>query len=311
MVEITFDEGDWRRAVALELGDGLLPSLTEEGEVHPNAGVDVAAQQRQLRLLAVRSAEARRFYEAEALRGGWTMRQLDRQIDTQFYERTALSRNTAAMLRHGQVRKPSDVVTPEEEIKDPYVLEFLGLKDEYSETDLEAALIAKLESFLLELGGDFTLVGRQRRLRVGDTWYRIDLLFFHRRLRCLVVIDLKLDRFTHADAGQMHLYLNHAREHGMVEGENPNHDAPIGHEQASHELTEPRGVLLHPCLKVQQCGPYVRRSGQRRGRRGCRFKLSQPSPSSLLLGRGCGQRLTACSCRYFRGRRRRPAQARR
>jgi predicted nuclease of restriction endonuclease-like (RecB) superfamily len=177
-----------------------------------------------VRLLSVRSAEARHFYEREALRGGWTIRQLDRQIGTQFYERTALSRNKAAMLSRGAGQKPGDVLTPEDEIKDPYILEFLGLRDEYSETDLEAALIAKIESFLLELGGDFTFVGRQRRLRVGDAWYRIDLLFFHRRLRCLVVIDLKLDRLTHADAGQMHLYLNYAREHWMLEGENP----PVG-----------------------------------------------------------------------------------
>jgi predicted nuclease of restriction endonuclease-like (RecB) superfamily len=177
-----------------------------------------------VRLLGVRSAEARRFYETEALRGGWTIRQLDRQIGTQFYERTALSRNKAAMLRRGEAQQPGDAVTPEEEIKDPYILEFLALKDEYSETELEAALIAQIETFLLELGGDFTFVGRQRRLRIGDTWYRIDLLFFHRRLRCLIIIDLKLDRFTHADAGQMHLYLNYAREHWMLEGENP----PVG-----------------------------------------------------------------------------------
>jgi len=86
------------------------------------------------------------------------------------------------------------------------------------------ALIAKLESFLLELGGDFAFVGRQRRLRIGDEWYRIDLLFYHRRLRCLVVIDLKLGRLTHADAGQMHLYLNYAREHWTLPDENP----PVG-----------------------------------------------------------------------------------
>jgi predicted nuclease of restriction endonuclease-like (RecB) superfamily len=177
-----------------------------------------------VRLLSVRSAEGRRFYEGEALRGGWTIRQLDRQIGSQFYERTALSRNKAAMLRRGEAKIPGDVATPEEELKEPFVLEFLGLKDEYSETKLEAALISKIESFLLELGGDFTFVGRQRRLRVGDTWYRVDLLFFHRRLRCLVIIDLKLDRFTHADAGQMHLYLNYAREHWMLQGEN----RPVG-----------------------------------------------------------------------------------
>ena len=167
---------------------------------------------------------ARAFYEAESLRGGWTVRQLERQIASQFYERTALSRNKASMLRKGTVAKRSDVTTPEEEIKDPLVLEFLGLKDEYSESDLEDALIAKLEAFLLEMGGDFAFVGRQRRLRIGSQWFRVDLIFFHRRLRCLVVVDLKLGHFTHADAGQMHLYLNYAREHWTVPGENP----PVG-----------------------------------------------------------------------------------
>jgi predicted nuclease of restriction endonuclease-like (RecB) superfamily len=172
----------------------------------------------------VHSPMARAFYEAGTVRGGWTVRQLERQIDSQFYERTALSKNKAAMLRKGAVAKPQDAVTPEEEIKDPFVLEFLDLKDEYSESDLEDALIAKLESFLLELGSDFAFIGRQRRLRIGSQWFRVDLVFFHRRLRCLVIIDLKLGHFTHADAGQMHLYLNYARERWMVSGENP----PVG-----------------------------------------------------------------------------------
>jgi predicted nuclease of restriction endonuclease-like (RecB) superfamily len=158
------------------------------------------------------------------LRGGWSVRQLDRQINALFYERTALSRDKAKMLAKGAVAKREDAVTPEEEIKDPYVLEFLGLKDEYSESEIEEALILHLERFLLELGGDFAFVGRQRRLRIGDEWYRVDLLFFHRKLRCLVVIDLKRGRFTHADAGQMHMYLNNAREHWMREGRNP----PVG-----------------------------------------------------------------------------------
>lgn len=175
-------------------------------------------------LLGVRTEHARSFYEAEALRGGWTVRQLRRQIDSQFYERTALSRNKAAMLRKGAVRKQGDAVSPAEEIKSPYVLEFLGLKDEYSESELEEALVARLETFLLELGDDFAFVGRQRRLRLDDQWFRVDLVFFHRRLRCLVVIDLKLGSFTHADAGQMHLYLNYAREHWTRPGENP----PVG-----------------------------------------------------------------------------------
>ena len=172
-----------------------------------------------VRLLSVKSDSARRFYETEALRGGWSVRQLDRQINSQFYERTALSRNKAAMLTKGETALPEDRVLPEEEIKDPFVLEFLGLRDEYSETDLEKALVRHLETFLLELGGDFCFIGRQKRLRIGDEWYRVDLLFFHRRLRCLVIIDLKLGKFTYADAGQMHLYLNYAREQWVREGE--------------------------------------------------------------------------------------------
>ena len=177
-----------------------------------------------VRLLAIRDERARAFYETEALRGGWSVRQLARQINSQFYERTALSKNKAAMLRKGEKALPEDFVSPEEAIKDPYVLEFLDLKDEYSETDLEEALVHHLETFLLELGDDFCFIGRQKRLRVGNAWYRVDLVFFHRRLRCLVVIDLKIGEFTHADAGQMHLYLNYAREHWVREDENP----PVG-----------------------------------------------------------------------------------
>jgi len=177
-----------------------------------------------VRLLSVKDDHARQFYEAEALRGGWSVRQLDRQINSQFYERTALSKNKAAMLVKGAVPKPADAVTPDDAIKDPYVLEFLDLKDEYSESDLEQALIRRLEDFLLELGAGFTFVGRQRRLRIDQTWYRVDLLFFHRKLRCLVIIDLKLGALTHADVGQMHLYCNYAKEHWTFDDENP----PVG-----------------------------------------------------------------------------------
>lgn len=167
---------------------------------------------------------ARKFYESEALRSGWSVRQLDRQISSQFYERTLLSKNKSAMIKKGEKPLPEDIVTPEEEIKDPFILEFLGLKDEYSENDLEEALISHLENFLLELGSDFAFIGRQKRLRIGNEWYRIDLLFFHRKLKCLVVIDLKVGKFTHADAGQMHLYLNYAKENWTNKDENP----PVG-----------------------------------------------------------------------------------
>ncbi len=177
-----------------------------------------------VRLLSVQDEYARAFYETEALRGGWSVRQLDRQVGSQFYERTALSKNKTAMLTKGAIAKPEDIVTADEAIKDPYVLEFLNLKDEYSEAELEEALIHRLEDFLLELGGDFTFVGRQRRLRIDQTWYRVDLLFYHRRLRCLVIIDLKLSALNHADVGQMHMYCNYAKENWTLQDENP----PVG-----------------------------------------------------------------------------------
>ncbi len=177
-----------------------------------------------VRLLSVEQPEARKFYETESLRGGWSVRQLDRQVSTLFYERTALAKNKAKLLTAGAKARPEDAVSVEEEIKNPYILEFLNLRDDYAESDLEDALVRHLEAFLLELGNDFTFVARQKKIRVGKQWYRIDLLLFHRRLRCLFIFDLKLGRFTHADAGQMNLYVNYAAEHLTLAGENP----PVG-----------------------------------------------------------------------------------
>lgn len=205
-------------------GNEILQTVSAELSLSELAGKFPLPWSAYVRLLSVKNENAKRFYEAEAVQGGWSVRQLDRQINSQFYERTALSHNKSAMLRQGRRALPGEGVAPEEAIKDPYVLEFLGLKDEYSEADLEEALILHLETFLLELGGDFCFIGRQKRLRIGDEWYRVDLIFFHRRLRCLVIVDLKIGRFTHADAGQMHLYLNYAQEHWVHDGENP----PVG-----------------------------------------------------------------------------------
>ncbi|MDK6382348.1 PDDEXK nuclease domain-containing protein [Citrobacter freundii] len=175
-----------------------------------------------VRLLSVKSPNARSFYEKETLRCGWSVRQLDRQIATQFYERILLSRDKTAMLQ--QSAPAVAEVTPEQAIRDPFILEFLDLKDEYSESDLEEALLNHLMDFMLELGDDFAFVGRQRRLRIDDNWFRVDLLFFHRRLRCLLLVDLKVGKFSYADAGQMNMYLNYAKEHWTIPGENP----PVG-----------------------------------------------------------------------------------
>ncbi len=205
----------WPIAQTLSAQSSDLPTLATDFALPWSAYV---------RLLSVKNPAARTFYEAEALRCGWSVRQLDRQIGSQFYERIALSRNKAAMLAKAEGTQPGDTMLPEEAFRDPFMLEFLDLKDEYSESDLEEALIQKLTDFLLELGDDFAFVGRQRRLRIDDAWFRVDLLFFHRRLRCLVIIDIKVGRFSYADAGQMHLYLNYAREHWMKPDENP----PVG-----------------------------------------------------------------------------------
>lgn len=175
-------------------------------------------------LISLEGENERNFYEDEALAGGWGIRQLRRQIGSQYYKRTLLSKKKAAMLQKGRVAKPEDRMTPEEIIKDPHVLEFLGLKDEYNESDLEEALILHLETFLLELGPYFTFVARQKALRMGDVWYRVDLMLYHRKLRCIVLIDLKIGHLTHADVGQMHLYCNYAKEHWTLPDENP----PVG-----------------------------------------------------------------------------------
>ena len=195
--------------------EGIFQTLSEKSspssvinDIEPSAqGIATTANRFPLpwsayvRLLSVKNPDARRFYETEALRSGWSVRQLDRQIGSQFYERIALSRNKAAMLQKAETAYPGDTITPEEAIKDPYVLEFLDLKDEYSESDLEEALIQHLADFLLELGDDFAFVGRQRRVRIDDNWFRVDLVFFHRRLKSLLVVDLKIDKFSYADAG--------------------------------------------------------------------------------------------------------------
>lgn len=221
----------WPEEKILQTLSGESTSSIDPDSTNPDSATVLALASRfplpwsaYVRLLSVKNAEARTFYQTEALRSGWSIRQLDRQIGSQFYERIALSQNKAAMLAKAEKSEPTDLVTPEEAIKDPFILEFLDLNDEYSESDLEESLIQHLTDFLLELGDDFAFIARQRRLRIDDTWFRIDLLFFHRRLRCMVIIDLKVGKFSYADAGQMHLYLNYASKHWIKPGENP----PVG-----------------------------------------------------------------------------------
>ena len=166
--------------------------------------------------------EQRSFYERVAVGGRWSSRELDKQINSMLYERAALSRKPEELL---QALPPSDTALAQRHaFKDPYVLDFLGLEDTFSEKDLEAALIRNIERFLVELGTGFYFGGRQRRITIDDEDYYVDLVFWHRELRCQVFIDLKIGALSHADISQMQLYLAWARYHDMREGEND----PIG-----------------------------------------------------------------------------------
>jgi predicted nuclease of restriction endonuclease-like (RecB) superfamily len=175
-------------------------------------------------LLDIDDPLKRTFYEAEAIRGNWTVRELSRQIGALLFERTALSRNKRCVV--DQAQEAAEAATPESTIRDPYVFEFLGLKarDVLHEGDLEQALLDRLQEFLLELGRGFCFEARQKRIVIGDENYFIDLVFYHRLLRCHVLIELKREKFKHEHLGQVNTYLNWYRKHEMMEGDNP----PIG-----------------------------------------------------------------------------------
>jgi predicted nuclease of restriction endonuclease-like (RecB) superfamily len=166
----------------------------------------------------------RAFYEAEALRGNWSVRELKRQIATQYYQRTGLSTDKAAIaaLAHAKAEQ----TTPQQIIRDPYVFEFLGLKPQevMSEGHLEDALLDKLQAFLLELGHGFCFEARQKRLLIGGEHFFVDLVFYHRVLKCHVLIELKNDAFKHENLGQLNAYVSYYKQHHMTEGDQP----PIG-----------------------------------------------------------------------------------
>jgi predicted nuclease of restriction endonuclease-like (RecB) superfamily len=176
-----------------------------------------------LELLALDRPVQRAFYEVHAVKNSWSVRELKRAIDSALYERTGLSTNKAAVLAGHAGTQPLAVA---DVVKNPYVLEFLGLEERasYSESDLETAIIAHLQTFLVELGRGFCFEARQKRITFDNEHYFIDLVFYHRILKCHVLVDLKIGAFSHADAGQMNVYLNYYREQEMTEGDNP----PVG-----------------------------------------------------------------------------------
>ncbi|WP_412466046.1 PDDEXK nuclease domain-containing protein [Pedobacter sp. KLB.chiD] len=173
-----------------------------------------------LKLMRITDVNERNFYEVEAIKNNWSLRELQRQYDSALYTRLALSKNKEEVLSLGQ--KGQIIEKSKDLIKDPYILEFLGLPEQnaYSESELEQKLIDKLEHFLLELGNGFTFVARQKRITFEEKHFKIDLVFYNRILKCFVLIDLKIGELKHQDIGQMQMYVNYFDREVKLEDEN-------------------------------------------------------------------------------------------
>lgn len=172
-------------------------------------------------LIAISDKDKREFYELESVKNNWTARELERQINSRLFERLLLSSDKEAVLSIARGERHPE--SPSEIVKDPMVLEFLGLKQKshYYESDFETALIDHLQEFLLELGNGFTFVARQKRLLIEDDEFFVDLVFYNRHVRCFVVIELKTGKATHSDLGQLQMYVNYYDRYIKTSDENP------------------------------------------------------------------------------------------
>jgi len=240
-----------------QISSGKLPDMTKcqmpsgkltgPGKSRMPSGKFVLSWSQYVFLLSMADPEERRFYEIESASNGWTLPELKRQFQSSLYERLALSRNKSEIQKlavEGQI-----VARPEDLLKEPYVLEFLGLEEKsvYSESDLETAIIDKLEHFLLELGKGFLFEARQKRLTFDEEHFFVDLVFYNRLLRCYVLVDLKIGKLAHQDLGQMQMYVNYFDRQVKQADENmtvgmilckKKHDALV-------ELTLPEGANIH------------------------------------------------------------------
>lgn len=173
-----------------------------------------------LMLIAVKDLNERAFYEIESIQNNWSLRELKRQYNSGLYMRLALSTDKLGVKQLAE--KGQLIESPMDAIKEPYILEFLNLKDhyQYAESDLESALIDKLEYFLLELGKGFTFVARQKRISFDEKHFKIDLVFYNRILKCFVIIDLKIGELKHQDIGQMQMYVNYYDRQVKLDDEN-------------------------------------------------------------------------------------------
>lgn len=179
-----------------------------------------------IEFLTIKNDVERRFYEQMAFTEKWGVRQLRERINSMLFQRTAISKKPKAVIEQELKKQSSNTAIASTDLvfKDPYLLDFLGLKDAYSEKDLESCILNSLQQFIIELGSDFAFIARQKRIMIDSEDFRIDLLFYHRGLKRLIAIDLKLGKFKASYKGQMELYLRWLEKHEMREGENP----PIG-----------------------------------------------------------------------------------
>lgn len=198
-------------------------------------------------LISIKDDSERSFYEIESRQQNWSLRELERQFNAGLYQRLALSRNKRELLQLAQ--KGQMISKPQDILKDPYILEFLGLDEKagYSESELESAIIGKLEHFLLELGKGFLFEARQKRLTFGEDHFFVDLVFYNRLLKCYVLVDLKIGKLTHQDLGQMQMYVNYFDRYVKTPEEKPT----IGiilcrkNKEALVEITLPKGANIH------------------------------------------------------------------
>lgn len=201
----------------------IVRSLSALFEVEPLRLINTLSYSHFEQLLAMDDATKRTFYEVECIRGNWSVRELKRQINSLYYERSGLSLDKQKLAELAQ--QGADVQTALN-IRDPYIFEFLGLKsaEVMSESHLEGELTEKLQSFLLELGHGFCFEACQKRILIGDEYFFVDLVFYHRILKCHVLVELKLEKFSHENLGQLNTYVSWYRRNMMTEGDNP----PVG-----------------------------------------------------------------------------------
>lgn len=209
---------------SLPVSDEKVPTVSAQSKVSPSELLNNISYSMFKMLVEIKDEQKRNFYELECIKGNWSVRELKRQIDSLYYERLGLSIDKNELVK--LTKEKADTQSKPLDIRDPYIFEFLGLtpKEVMSESHLEEQLISKIEEFLLELGHGFCFEARQKRILIGGEHFFVDLVFYNRILKCHVLVELKLEKFTHENIGQLNTYVSWYKKNMMVEGDNP----PVG-----------------------------------------------------------------------------------